>query len=487
MNYLSFDLGTTRIKTSLFNDDGDVIYASENNSSIYNDHGIYQNPDDYLNLIISDILKIKRINPKEFLEIEYMITSGQMGGTLGIDEDLNVVIPWTYSVDSRYLECVYNFESKFGKEIREKSGGPPTIAGKIAWIKKAFPKKYKKVSKFINLMCYISLKLCDLKIKDAFIDCTCLSMSGIADILKLRWDNQLCEKTGIDIEKLPKIYLPFEEVGVISRNKFNTKKNIKVFAGCGDQIAGFIGAGVVNNNNIIDVSGTYNLIGLCCDKFLGDSRFNVFHSIYTGIKNIYYQLAVISAGGHTFDWFIKNFNYKSKSKIDDYRIPSNLFLTPYLGGRYSPTQPYFKGSFLNLEWKNNLDDMYISLLESSGYEINNFIDMLCKLNNLARNNFKEIKVIGSGAENMVENFTKANILNLRYLILKKRPYENIGTFIIAKYKDKIIDGVSDLVSKGIIRTEATIHPNKLKVKEFSQNILKYNKIVNTLADLYVYI
>lgn len=484
MYYLSFDLGTTKIKSTLFNNEGDIIYFSQCNSKIYNDNGVFQKPDDFLNLIISHILDIKAKKPKQFSEIEYFITSGQMGGILGVDENLDVIIPWTYSVDSRYLEDVYRLEYEFGKHIREKSGGPPTISGKMLWIKRTFPGKYRKVCKFINLMCYISLKLCNLKTHNAFIDCTCLSMSGIADILNLKWDNNLCEKAGIDIKKLPKITLPFEEIGIIKKDRFETKKDIKVLAGCGDQVAGFIGSGIIFKNNIIDVSGTYNLIGFCCNNFFGDSKFEAFHSIYSGIGDIYYQLAVISAGGITFNWFKENFNYNIKKSKKYYKIPSNLFIIPYLGGRYSPTQPYFRGSFLNLKWQNTLDDMYISLLESGGYELNSFIDKLCELNNLTRDTFKEIKIIGSGSNNEVENFIKANILDLNYLVLEKKPYENIGTFIIAKYKDKAAIGVNELLEKGVINAGVTVSPDEQIVRQYSQNIKKYNQIVDSLAELY---
>jgi xylulokinase len=484
MNYLTFDLGTSKIKASLFNENADMLDFSETDSILYDDHGIYQEPEDYLKSVIKSILNIKKNNPIEFEDVGYLITSGQMGGILGVDSKFHVVFPWTYSIDTRYLQYVYDFESRFANEMRQKSGGPPTIAAKIAWIRKDFPEKYSKISKFMNLMAYVSSKLCNLSAEDAFIDCTCLSMSGVADIVNLKWDEQLCEKTNTEIEKLPKIRLPYKEIGLISKNRFGTKNDIKVFAGCGDQIAGFIGSGLIGNNDIIDVSGTYNLIGYCCNKFIGDSKFNAFHSIYSGIGNIYYQLAVISAGGYTFDWFLKNFKYKPVKKISQYGIPSGIFLAPYLGGRYSPTQPYFKGSILNLDWNHTLHDIYAALLESGGYEINFFLDKLCHLNDLQRNIFTKIKVIGSGAENRIENYIKSNILNLGYLKLKKKAFENLGTFVIAKYKENAGQALNELAKKGIFAVEETTCPDLEVVKKYKNNTAKYKKIITSLEKLY---
>jgi xylulokinase len=484
MNYLSIDLGTTKIKASLFNKEADTLHFLEIASNVYNDDGIYQKPDDYFNSVIKIIKELKIRSPLDFKNIGLIIMSGQMGGTLGVDSNLEVVFPWTYSVDLRYLKYVYDFESRFGKEIREKSGGPPTIAGKIKWIREEFPKKYGRIKKFINLMGYVSSRLCGITAKDTYIDCTCLSMSGIADIKEVRWDEGLCRKMDIEMHKLPRILLPFEKAGSIPKNKFGTNHDIEVLSGCGDQVAGFIGSGLIDKNEIIDVSGTYNLIGYCCEKFVADSKFNVFHSIYSGISNIYYQLGVVSAGGYTFDWFLKSFNYIQRSNKGDYKVPSNIFLTPYFGGRYSPTQPYFKGGILNLEWSHGIDDIFISLLESGGYEINSFVDALCELNDLDREIFKEIKIIGSGAKNKLENYIKANILNLKYIELYKKPFENLGTYIIARYKEKVKEGVKYLTDKKVFDIEESILPEPNILKYYKKNILKYKKIVKTLNKLY---
>ncbi|MCL4417832.1 MAG: hypothetical protein M1365_14270 [Actinobacteria bacterium] len=41
-NYLCFDLGTTKIKSSLIDENGDIIYFSVNDAITYFDNGIYQ-------------------------------------------------------------------------------------------------------------------------------------------------------------------------------------------------------------------------------------------------------------------------------------------------------------------------------------------------------------------------------------------------------------------------------------------------------------
>jgi xylulokinase len=486
MNYLCIDLGTTKIKLSLFEENCDLIYSSEINSTIHKKNNlIFQDPNEYFFLIQKEIEKIKNTYKRGFVKISSIIFSGQMGGILSIDDNYEVIFPWTYSIDTSYLSYVYSLEQKIGEEIRKKSGGPPTIAGKICWIRDKFPEKYKQTKKFMNLMGFVAGKLCDLDIKNSFIDCTCLSMTGMADIEKLKWDYGLIKEIDIDFDKLPKIALPFNLIGTILKRKFETNQDINVFAGCGDQIAGFIGSGIINNNDIVEVSGTYNLLGFCTDKFIPDYLYKSFHSISLGIKDLYFQLSVISAGGYTFEWFLKNFNYKIMDDKYYCNIPSNIFLTPYFGGRYSPTQPYFKGSFLNLSWENNLDDIYISLLESNGYEIKYSLELLCKINKLDFNTISEIKIIGSGSKNYLENFIKTNILNLNYKKMINQPYENIGTFILAKYGIKLRDGVKELIETGKIIGEYEVVPHSPEKEIYRKKYNKYLKIVENLRRLYL--
>ena len=74
MNYLCIDLGTTKIKLSLFNENCDLIYSSEADSTIHKKNDlIFQNPDDYFFLIQKEIEKIKNIYTRDFVKINSII------------------------------------------------------------------------------------------------------------------------------------------------------------------------------------------------------------------------------------------------------------------------------------------------------------------------------------------------------------------------------------------------------------------------------
>ncbi len=485
--YICIDLGTSRIKCSLINKDGNFIYYSKRDASTYYREIIYQDPDEYLRIVFEEINKMKNRHPDHFSRIHSLMISGQMGGVLGIDKDFNIVFPWSYSVDTKYNEYLSMLEDNYRKEIRESSGGIATMAAKIIWIKERFPDKYIRVEKFINLMSYVASRLCGLSCKEAFIDCSCLTMTGIADIKALSWNKELCKEFKIDISKLPAIKRATDRIGVIKSSVFETIKDVEVIAGCGDQVAGFIGAGINKRNDLIDVSGTYTILGYCGNTYISDTEYESLHSIYSGISDIYYQIAIIAAGGYTLDWFLKNFNYISKrdsllkKTIND---KEKLYFIPHFGGRYSPSQPHFRGGWIGAKWEHDINDFYKSILESSGYELYNAFNTIKKVNKLDDDRFSSIKVIGGGSLNDYENEIKASILDLDYVRLNNLPFELIGGFLISKFGNEIKKGYESLLSSQIIRVEKEYKPKELMKKYYENPKNKYLKIINKLEEIY---
>ena len=486
-SYLCFDLGTTKIKSSLIGENGEIIYLSEVEAKTYYEgDAAYQKPDEYFKVVIGEIKKIREKYEDEFKKAEHFICSGQMAGILGIDKNWKVAFPWTYSVDTRYSNYLFEIEKKIGDKIRKYSGGVPTMAAKILWIKDSYPEDYKKIYKFINLTTYVSGKICNLKVDRAFIDYSCLAMNGLADIKEGKWSSSICNELRINVEKLPNILRPFECIGYIDKDKFGTEKDIEVLVGCGDQIAGFIGAGIINNSSLVDVAGTYTVLGYCTSKFIGDYKNKIISSIFSGIDDIYYQIAVINAGGYTYNWFSENFSYDSNNnkRFKTIKDSKGLYFIPHIGGRYNPPQPYFEGSWIGIKWEHDLDSFYVSILESIGYEFNYILNYIKKLNNLKKDIFSEIRVIGGGSKNILWNKIKSSILNLKYIKMRDVSFEVIGTFLIAKYKNNIKEGCKELIENKVVSIDKIINPDKEKVEFYKKYKENYIEIVNKLEEIY---
>ncbi len=69
---------------------------------------------------------------------------------------------------------------------------------------------------------------------------------------------------GVDIGKLPRIVASTDIVGEVSRQaaaETGLAPGTPIAAGCGDQSAGFVGAGILREGQMVDVSGTACILG----------------------------------------------------------------------------------------------------------------------------------------------------------------------------------------------------------------------------------
>lgn len=482
--YLCFDLGTTRIKSALLDSIGNIIYLDSEKALSYNrDDAVIQRPEEYYQAVIKQIQLISKKHGEELKKADSLMCSGQMAGILSIDKNWEVVMPWTYSVDTRANKYLYRIEDEMAPEIRNSSGGVPFMAAKIKWIKDDFSSEYQKSYRFINLITYVAGRLAGLSGDEAFIDYSVLAMKGLADVEKGVWNKRIINRLDLDIEKLPNIRPPYSQVGTISREMFNTDNDIKVLTGIGDQIAGFIGAGILNKGDLVDVAGTYTVLGYAGDSFIPDINDRMISSIYSGIGDLYYHLAVVAVGGYLYNWFLEKFSYDD-SMLKQVKDTQGLLFIPHIGGRVAPPQPYYHGTFYGLKWNHDLDSIYTSMLECIGYEYDFLFEKIKKMNGLDEERTGSIKVIGGGSQNRIWNELKANILGLEYEVMEKASFEILGDFLIARHGSDIRKGYGELLKNNIVSVSEKVRPEKEKVKHYRTRQEKYRMVVERIGSLY---
>lgn len=482
--YLCFDLGTTRIKSALVGSRGNIIYLDSEKAVSYDESdSVIQKPEEYYEAVEKQIKKIDRKHKNDLENVDSIICSGQMAGILSVDINWEVVLPWTYSVDTRANKYLSHIESRMASRIRDSSGGVPYTAAKIKWIKNDFPREYKRSLKFINLSTYVAGRLAGLSGDEAFIDYSVLAMNGLADVKNGTWNKEILDELDLDSSKLPEIIPPYRKVGTIKRERFGTKNDIKVLTGIGDQIAGFIGAGILKKGDLVDVAGTYTVLGYATDYFIPDTQERVISSVYSGIEDIYYHLAVVAVGGYLYKWFIEKFDYDD-SNLESAKDTNGLYFIPYIGGRAAPPQPYYQGTFYGLKWSHDLDSIYTAMLECIGYDYDFIYSKVKELNKLKEDKPVNIKVIGGGAQNRIWNEIKASILKLEYQVMENTSFEILGNYLIARYGSDIKKGYSDLLKYNAVSILESIKPEKDRVKYYSDQKVHYRNIVDRIGEIY---
>jgi xylulokinase len=170
----------------------------------------------------------------------------------------------------------------------------------------AFPDTARRVEKFVILAGYVAARMAGLPADEAFVDTTYLTATGIADVARATWSEDLCASLSIPLAKLPRIVSSTEVIGSLtpeSAARCGLLAGTPIVAGAGDQPAGFLGAGLVRPGMLIDVAGTYPVLSLCTDRFVPDMEGRTVEVWPSAMPGLWHAMTFIIGGGLTHRWF----------------------------------------------------------------------------------------------------------------------------------------------------------------------------------------
>ena len=456
------DLGTTATKTGLFDEEGKLIaIARQKSNLIYGKDGsVIQDPYEMLNSVVEtvgEVVEKSGVSPSSILAIAL---DGQMAGIMGVDESGEAATPYDSWLDVRCAPYTELMRDKAEELIIKRSGMAPSInhGPKILWWKKEEPEVYQKIDKFTVPSCWVSQKLSGLRGEETFIDYTYLHFSCFSDLENNCWDRELMEIFGVEESKFPLIVKPWQVIGKVKKEwaeKMGILVGTPVVAGCGDQAANNLGAGVVEKGTAFDVAGTASCFSLSVDKFVPDLEHKTILFPRAVLDGYYYPMAYINGGGLDLEWAKDEFfrewaNLPHAFQLIDDEVekiassPSSLVFLPHLRGRNCPGEPYFRGVFAGFSWDHRREHLFRAILEGVAFEYAYYLSIIRQL--LPEVNFREVRVIGGGAKSSFWNRIKASILHIPYVELDREEFAIWGAALLAGFGVGLF---SDLKEKSI--------------------------------------
>ncbi len=426
-------------------------------------------------------------------KIECISIDGQMAGICSIDENWNTPTQYDSWLDTRCSSYIENLKLK-ENEIISLSGGPPTFSHgpKMLWWQKERPEIFKKISKFVMPSGYVAGKMAGLKAKDAFIDYTYIHFSCFSNVLKEEWSHELCEYFGFSIDKLPKIVKPWEIIGKVNRETSNItglEEGTPIAAGCGDQAANMLGAGMNEHGMVFDVAGTASVFSVCIDRYVPDVENKTLFTARLVPQDLWYALAYVNGGGLNLRWFrdevakIENKKLKGKEcNAYDYLNylaskvtpgSENLFFIPHLGGRVCPNSNDLKGVWFGLTWRHKIGHLYRAILESIAYEYAIYLNIEKSL--MPELNVLEARVIGGGGKSNFWNKIKADVLGIPYIMLGREEFGVLGSAILAGYATGVFPDLKK-TADDFNKVSNIIKPDR-KLNNYYKNFVEYYSVL----------
>lgn len=462
MNLMGIDVGTTSVKTAVFNEklemvsDSNIDYTLETRGDI-----VEFEAENYWNIVKKEIDSLD-------LKVEGVSLDTQCETLILTDENGNPVRKAIVWLDNRATKEAEQIESHFGrKKVYEVTGQPEITATwpacKLLWVKNNEPEIWEKTKKIFLLEDYLLYKL-----TGEFVTEKTLQSSTIYfDINGAVWWKEMLDFIDVGEDMLPKLCDSGKCVG-----EYN---GIKVVTGAMDQVAGAIGAGVIKKGIVSEMTGTTMVVFSPCDDvpaFVEDSIIPC-HYNYDGK---YCLLTWSPTAGMALKWFKNNFcegySFDDLNVLAEKVAPGcdGLTFLPYLCGSTMPKyNPDARGSFTGLTPEHTRGHFARSIMEAVSYTLKENLDYL----NLGAT---EIRAMGGGANSPLWCQMKADMTKKTLVTLENKETACLGSAILAGVGTGVFASVEEAAKN--IKIKDKYVPQDVDYSASYERYLKTDGILN---------
>ena len=495
---IGIDIGTQGTKAALFTEDGQCLAEAFQKSELYQPSPgvVEENPETQVRSVYETIKECVVKAKIAVSAIAGIGIDGQMAGILAVGADGNNVTPYDSWLDTRCAPYITRMRQAAGDEIVRKAGGPPSFnhGPKILWWMHEHPEVFKSIRAFVQPGGYAAMRLCGLDGSAAFIDKSYLHFSGFANNQNNRWDEELCRRFQLDMQKLPRIVDSHSIVGELipsMAEKCGLKAGVPVVAGCGDTAASFLSCGATQEGICVDVAGTASVFATTTKVFQADLKHKTLGWGQSATPGLWHPYAYINGGGMNLEWFrkeIASWNIEAENKqisFDDLNrlveaiAPTSddpLFI-PHLGGRVCPSQPHLRGAWLVLTWNHTIGYLYKAVLESVALEYGMYMNILGAL----YDDFKptEIRITGGGEKSRVWNQIKADVLGIPVVQIQRKEGAPLGSALLAGFGVGLFNDLTAAARQWIEMGETT-QPILERQSFYQQRIARYADFMDAI-------
>ncbi|HEY3416277.1 MAG TPA: FGGY family carbohydrate kinase [Armatimonadota bacterium] len=386
MYYLSFDIGTTSLKTALINDDGRLLAMHTAEYSLITPRADWaeMTAEQYWQAAVDGTHAVLARSGADASGLAAIGFSSQGQTFIPIDKAGHALYNAIVWVDNRaqYIADAWEADWLSRERYQQISGYPWIPAGltlfKIAWLAEHAPRAH-RAWKFLCLPDYLLYRLTGETATDRVI----AQFSGIYNIATGQWDPDLLAAAGITAEQLPHILEPGEPGGHLRADvaaELGLPAGVPVCVGANDQLVGAVGAGNVQPGIVTETTGTSLALIATTPKQLVDNRIVVgmhanptvhFALAFTVTSAIVLKwLRDLCAPGEDYDTFLAGAA----------SIPpgsEGLTLLPHFAGGGCPDfNPHVRGAFSGLSLGHTKDHLARAVMESCACMLQECLDVV---------------------------------------------------------------------------------------------------------------
>lgn len=482
MNYLlGIDVGTSGTKALLIDvsKGGEVVGSTTKTYPLYTPKPQWaeQEPEDWWQATvaaIAELLDVSGVDPKD---VKGMGLSGQMHGAVFLDENNQVLRPAILWCDQRtQAECDWITETVGPEKVVEYTCNPVLTgftAGKIIWLRNNEPAVYSQVRKVLLPKDYIRLRLTGefaTEVSDA-------SGTSLFNVKKRDWATEVLDAIDIPRDWMPKAYESPEVSGRITAEASaltGLAEGMPVVGGGGDQAAGAVGNGIVEQGIISSTVGTSGVVFAFADEPVVDPSLRV-HTFCHAVPDKWHVMGVMLSAGGSLRWYRDAFADAERCvsralNRDPYDVMSEeaalalagsegLVFLPYLTGERTPyPDPNARGVFFGITLRHDKPHFVRSVMEGVAYGLRDSFAILDEMNVPIR----EVRASGGGARSAVWRQIQADVTGHDHVTINVDEGPALGVALLAGVGTGIFGSVEEACRSFIKVVDTTASDQQAK-------------------------
>ncbi len=464
MHLMGIDMGTTSVKTCVFTERLVEKMKLCADYTLESKGDIIEFPaEEYWNIVRGEVDKVLSELSVDALAIDTQCETLILTDENGVPTRKAIV--W---LDNRATKEAEEIEAHFGrKKVYEVTGQPEITATwpacKLLWVRKNEPLVWAKTKKVFLLEDYILYKMTGKFITEK----TLQSSTIYFDINNSAWWSEMLEFIGVDSSMLPELLDSGIYVG--------DYKGIKVATGAMDQVSGAIGAGIVKEGIVSEMTGTTMVIFTPKSTVPEYDPASIVPCHYN-FDGKYCLLSWSPTAGMALKWFknalCEEYSFRELDELCKDIAPGSDGVTflPYLCGSTMPKyNPEARGSFTGLTVEHTRAHFVRAVMEAISCTLKSNLDYLGL-------DVHEIRAMGGGAMSPLWCQMKADMTGEKLVTLKNKETACLGGAILAG----VATGVFESVVKAceLIEIDKAFEPKGIDYSECYERFLKYDKILN---------
>ncbi len=493
---LGIDIGTSSCKVAVFEKNGRVAAQRTENYKVYYPQKGWaeQDPNEWWHAVGTAIQAMLAEGDIEASEIAGVGIDGQSWSAIALGKDGEVLCNTPIWMDTRASGICEELKKRIGEEELFNVCGNPLQPAyslpKILWYKKYTPDIYAKIDKVLQSNSFIAYKLTGQITQD--------KSQGYGyqcfDMHTGTWDKSLCEKLGIDMKMLPKIYECHEVVGYVTEKaakETGLLVGTPVVAGGLDAACGTLGAGVIQNGQTQEQGGQAGGMSICTDTYNADKRLILSYHV---VPERWLLQGGSVGGGGVVKWFEQEFgaferelakqngthSFEEMSKeADEIRAGSDgLVFLPYMAGERSPIwDTEAKGVYFGLDYSKTRAHMIRASFEGVAYSLRHNIEVAEKTGA----EVNTLHAMGGAANSRVWTQLKADVTGKKIAVPASDTATTLGAAILAGVGVGIYQSFEEAVRE-TVQIKRVHEPDFSKHEAYQKYFDIYLEIYEKLKD-----